>query len=99
MSSPIDQTDAQDTALTDSVFEGWPRGYGVIRHPDDAVANVQALAAQLVAARLQPDTDAACRKLAALDRLTSAGLWLVVHMTYCNRVDLSGADLAAKGFK
>ena len=99
MSSPIDQTDAQDTALTDSVFEGWRRGYGVIRHSDDTIANVQSLAAQLVAAGLQPDTNAVYRKLAALDRLTSAGLWLVVHMTYCNRVDLSGADLAAKDFK
>ena len=31
--------------------------------------------------------------LAAADRLTSAAMWTVVHMTYASRVDLSGAAL------
>lgn len=99
MSSPINQADALNTAANDSVFECWRQGYGVIRHSDDTAANVQALAANLVAGGFQPDADTVYRKLIALDRLTSAGLWLVVHMTYCNRVDPSGASLKPQDFK
>ena len=37
--------------------------------------------------------------LAATDRLANAAMWLVAHMTYACRVDLSGQPLAAKDFK
>jgi len=80
-------------------YELWRRGYGVIQHTATTCDHVQALASRLVAAGLQPDTATVYRKLADLDRLTSAGLWLVVHMTYATRVDSSGAPLAARDFK
>ena len=37
--------------------------------------------------------------LAATDRLANAAMWLVAHMTYACRVDLSGQPLSAKDFK
>jgi len=93
MSSPI------LPATACSEYKLWRSGYGVIQHTDATCERVQALASRLVAANLQPDTATVYRKLADLDRLTSAGMWLVVHMTYANRVDSSGAPLAAKDFK
>lgn len=80
-------------------YEHWRRGYGVIQHTDITCERVRTLASQLVSEGHQPDTATVYRKLADLDRLTSAGMWLVVHMTYANRVDTSGAPLAAKDFK
>ncbi len=80
-------------------YERWRRGYGVIQHTDATCDQVQALASALVAAGHQPDEATVYRKLADLDRLTSAGMWLVVHMTYANRVDSSGAPLTARDFK
>ncbi|WP_100637966.1 xylulose 5-phosphate 3-epimerase [Marinobacter salexigens] len=82
-----------------SAYELWRSGYGVIQHTSTTCSQVQALASRLVSAGLQPDTATVYRKLADLDRLTSAGMWLVVHMTYANRVDISGTPLAAKDFK
>src|SRR5690554_4382632 len=93
MSSPI------LPATACSEYKLWRSGYGVIQHTDATCERVQALASRLVAANLQPDTATVYRKLADLDRLTSAGMWLVVHMTYANRVDSSGAPLAAQDFK
>ena len=37
--------------------------------------------------------------LAAADRLASATMWTVAHMTYAQRVDLAGAPLPAEAFK
>ncbi|MFX5195315.1 hypothetical protein ABTC62_20085, partial [Acinetobacter baumannii] len=37
--------------------------------------------------------------LAACDRLTSAVMWTVAHMTYARRVDFSGAPLSYEAFK
>ena len=74
MSSPI----SPSTACPE--YERWRRGYGVIEHTATTCEHVQILASRLVAAGLQPDTATVYRKLADLDRLTSAGMWLVVHM-------------------
>ncbi|RBW49099.1 xylulose 5-phosphate 3-epimerase [Marinobacter sp. F3R11] len=82
-----------------SGYERWRQGYGVIQHTETTCDHVRALASRLVAAGHQPDTETVYRKLADLDRLTSAGLWLVVHMTYANRVDISGAALSARDYK
>ncbi len=93
MSSPISPSAACPE------YELWRQGYGVIQHTETTCDHVQILASRLVAAGHHPDTATVYRKLADLDRLTSAGLWLVVHMTYANRVDSSGAQLAARDFK
>jgi phosphoketolase len=99
MSSPVKQVPASDPAATSQAARCWQQGYGVVRHSAETAGKVERLAQALVAAGHQPDTDTVYRKLIALDRLTSAGLWLVVHMTYCNRVDISGAPLEPRDFK
>ena len=93
MSSPISPSEACPD------YKLWRQGYGVIQHTETTCNHVQVLASRLVAAGHQPDIATVYRKLADLDRLTSAGLWLVVHMTYANRVDSSGDPLAARDFK
>ncbi|WP_203299434.1 xylulose 5-phosphate 3-epimerase [Marinobacter sediminum] len=87
------------SASTLSAYDYWQQGYGVIRHTENTCAQARMLAERLVSRGLQPDTDTVFRKLAALDRLTSAGLWLVVHMTYARRVDAGGEPLAPEDFK
>ncbi|UYQ73436.1 xylulose 5-phosphate 3-epimerase [Pelagibacterium flavum] len=81
-----------DTAT--EAFETWRQGYGPIEHNNDTLERVAALAAS---GRIDPDT--LYRILVAADRLTSAAMWTVVHMTYAHRVDLSGAPLPAAAFK
>ena len=96
MSSPDPSDSSEETS---NAFRHWQQGYGVVQHSEHTASRVRTLAGQLVAGGFQPDADTVYRKLAALDRLTSAGLWLVVHMTYCKRVDIAGAPLAPPDFK
>lgn len=72
----------------------WQQGYGPIRHSNETIERVAALAASDGV-----DGEALYRILAAADRLTSAAMWTVAHMTYAHRVDLSGAPLPADAFK
>src|SRR5690606_38438029 len=46
-----------------------------------------------------PDLASVYRLLQAVDHVASAGLWLVVHMTYAQHVHLDGTPLAADDFK
>ncbi|WP_413043258.1 xylulose 5-phosphate 3-epimerase [Pseudomonas sp. YJ42] len=82
-----------------SEFARWRTGYGVIEHALETQAAVFRLAHQLVQAHLQPDLASVYRLLQAVDRLGSAGLWLVVHMTYARRARLDGSALDAEDFK
>ncbi|QSP95289.1 xylulose 5-phosphate 3-epimerase [Marinobacter salinisoli] len=88
-----------DSGPTGSACHLWRKGYGVIEHSEATCARVESLAQRLIAAGLQPDANTVYRKLIALDRLTSAGLWLVAHMTYANRVEVSGSPLKPQDFK
>jgi phosphoketolase len=81
-------------ATTSSAFKYWRAGYGPIKHSDETVEHIRALAHS---PKLNPDE--LYRLLAAADRLASAAMWMVVHMTYARRVDLSGAALPAEAFK
>ncbi|AOY89709.1 xylulose 5-phosphate 3-epimerase [Marinobacter salinus] len=99
MPSPTQTEAATSAATTCPEFALWRKGYGVIQHSESTCFHAESLAERLVKAGLQPDTSTVFRKLAALDRLTSAGLWLVVHMTYTNRVDTSGKALTPQDFK
>lgn len=74
------------TEAATPAFETWRKGHGLIVHQDATVGRVTALAAS---GRVDPE--ALYRVLAAADRLTSAAMWTVVHMTYAHRVDLTGA--------
>lgn len=80
-------------------FALWRRGYGPFEHRLDTQAAVYRLAHQIVQAGLQPSLGDVYRLLHAIDHLASAGLWLVVHMTYARRIRLDGAPLAAEDFK
>lgn len=82
------------TEAATPAFETWRKGHGLIVHQDATVGRVTALAAS---GRVDPE--ALYRVLAAADRLTSAAMWTVVHMTYAHRVDLTGAPLPADAFK
>ncbi|HUE91331.1 xylulose 5-phosphate 3-epimerase [Pseudomonas sp.] len=86
-------------ARSEPAYADWQRGYGPLQHSPQTCAAVYRLAQQLVQGGLQPDLASVYRHLRALDRLTAAGLWLVVHMTYAQRVRLDGTALAAADFK
>jgi phosphoketolase len=81
-------------AMTTKAFEKWRSGYGPIKHQDETVERVRVVADS---GRMEPAN--LYRLLSAADRLTSAAMWTVVHMTYAKRVDLSGAPLPADAFK
>ena len=100
MSTPFADLQALDEQASRSpAFRHWRDGYGVVRHLVETQEQVLALADALVNAGLQPDRDSVFEQLAALDRLNSAGLWLVAHMTYANRVRMDGSALTAQDFK
>ena len=83
----------------DPAFAHWAAGYGVIRH--DALTQVRLgeMVSELVALGHVPEPETAWNRLAAADRVASAGMWLVAHMTYARRVRTDGASLDAADFK
>ncbi len=80
-------------------YARWRAGYGPFEHALETQAAVFRLAHQLVQVKLQPDLASVYRLLQAIDRVGSAGLWLVVHMTYARRIRLDGSALSAEDFK
>lgn len=77
----------------------WLAGHGPISHQPDTVQRIQSLADRLAATGLAPDIDSVYALLAAADRLACAGMNVVAHMTYAQRIDLSGKPLAPEDFK
>lgn len=84
---------------SDPAFAAWAAGYGVIAHDPLTQVRIHALVESLRAQGRIADAEAGYRILAAADRLASAAIWLVVHMTYAARVRLDGSDLAKTDFK
>src|SRR5690606_6514258 len=72
----------------DPAFAHWAAGYGVVIHDPLTQARIHALAKTLVEDGSVPDAATAYRRLAAADRLASAAMWLVAHMTYARQVRL-----------
>lgn len=91
--------DLNEHAEVEPAFAQWQKGYGPIQHTAETQAAVYRFAHQLVQAGLQPNLDTVYRILGALDKVTAAGMSLVVHMTYANTVHLDGSDLTAEEFK
>jgi phosphoketolase len=83
----------------DPAFAAWAAGYGVIRHDDLTQVRVHGMVASLVASGSLPDAMTGYRRLLATDRVANAGMWLVVHMTYTQRVRVGGQPLDAADFK
>lgn len=82
-----------------AAFADWAEGYGVIRHDPLTQVRVHAWVEELAARGCVRDAGEAYRRLRAADRVASAGMWLVAHMTYARRVRADGAPLAAEDFK
>ncbi|ODT95067.1 MAG: xylulose 5-phosphate 3-epimerase [Rhodanobacter sp. SCN 67-45] len=84
---------------TDPAFAHWAAGYGVIRHDPLTQIRVHQMVDELAARGRTPDAATAWQRFAAADRIASAGMWLVAHMTYAQRVHTNGAALDATDFK
>lgn len=80
-------------------YRRWAEGHGVIMHQARTNDRVLALANRLVEQGRVPDASFVFDGLAAADRLASAAMWVVVHMTYAQRVRLDGSPLQAEDFK
>jgi phosphoketolase len=83
----------------DVEFTRWAGGYGVIRHTTATRARVRDLVARLGTAGRIGDGIDPWEQLRALDRVTSAAMWLVVHETYARNVYLDGRSLEQPDFK
>ncbi|MGP1385791.1 MAG: hypothetical protein ACTS2F_19695 [Thainema sp.] len=87
--------------------ERWAVGYGQISHSLETQARVFSLAEQIAVggvASEDGDREGLTRTeffelLYALDRVASAGMWLVVHEVYTRNVYLDGRDLKPEDFK
>jgi phosphoketolase len=84
---------------SDAVFARWAEGYGVIRHSEETQVRVHDLVRALTSRDSTGDAVTVYDLLMALDRLASAGLWLVVHQTYARNVYLAGRALDTEDFK
>lgn len=84
---------------SDQHFARWAQGYGVILHDDETQLHVRRYVADLLAGEPGRRADDVWRLLCAADRLASAAMWLVVHMTYAKRVRVDGEALQASEFK
>ncbi len=77
----------------------WARGYGPITHEVETQANLFAMAETLSAKGIQGDGVPFFDLLYALDRITSAAMWIVVHETYARNIYLDGRELTFEDFK
>ena len=83
----------------DPAFAHWAAGYGAIHHDPLTQVRIRGMVDELVAHGLVPDAATAWQRFAAADRIASAGMWLVAHMTYAQRVRTDGSPLDAADFK
>jgi phosphoketolase len=79
--------------------QDWREGYGVIRHAAETIERAENLVERHWADGALADRGQARALFAAADRLASAAMWVVAHMTYARRLDLSGRPLPAEAFK
>ena len=77
----------------------WTNGYGVITHADETQQRLRSILQNSDRGLLALTRDEASNVFSATDKLTNAAMWLIAHMSYARRVDLSGAELQAEDFK
>jgi phosphoketolase len=80
-------------------FGSWAEGYGLIRHLPATQLRIHSMASALRAAGERGDGFPFYDVLRALDRLASAGMWLVVHAAYADQVFTDGRPLTQGQFK
>ncbi len=88
-----------DYRRKDPDADRWARGYGVIKHQIDTQANIFRMAESLSMKGIKGDGVPFFDLLYALDRVTSAAMWIVVHETYARKVYLDGRELSSEDFK
>lgn len=93
------ETRAADHRSSDPGFAAWASGHSVIEHDALTQVRVHEMVTAMVASGSLPDMGTGWRRLRAADRIASAGMWLVVHMTYAQRVRMDGVPLEAADFK
>lgn len=96
---PTDPRTEPTSLLQLPAYRRWVEGRGVISHQPRTNHRILDLANRLTAEGRVPDATFVFDVLAAADRLANAAMWLVVHMTYAQRVRLDGAPLQAEDFK
>ncbi len=79
--------------------DDWRAGYGVIRHDAETIERVDALLERLVKLGHLRHREQGHELIRAADRIASQAMWLVVHMTYAQRVYLDGRLLESDDFK
>lgn len=77
--------EADERHLRDWEFARWTNGYGEIERRAEPTLQVYALQHMLTARGIRGDGLRFLRPLDALERLASAGMWLVAPMTYARR--------------
>jgi phosphoketolase len=80
-------------------FARWALGGGAIHHRPLTQVRIRQLEQRLLTAGRRGDGVPLYDLLMALDRLTNAGMWLVVHETYARNVYPDGRPLAKGDFK
>lgn len=80
-------------------YSNWQAGYGVIAHTPETLARWEQLLGSHTELRRVVDGGQLEELIWALDRLSSAALWLVVHETYARNVYLDGRELQREDFK
>jgi phosphoketolase len=83
----------------DENLSRWLHGYGLIKHSQETSDRIAAIAAADASGLGRGDGVAIFALLAALDRICSAAMWLVVHETYAWSVYLDGRPLEREDFK
>lgn len=78
-------------------FHHWANGHGVIQHTRATEQWVHETIRMLEGQGAKADE--LLELLCAADKLANAAMWLVVHMTYANKVDLSGKPMGQDDFK
>jgi len=90
---------AEAFRANNEAFAKWAAGYGVIRHDDLTQVRVHDMVMMLVEnGSLQSATEGYAR-LTAADKVASAAMWMVAHMTYAGRVYTDGRTMEASDFK
>lgn len=91
---------SQDRPLASpSGFDDWAKGLGMVEHSPPTLARIHSLLNRLNPSGKPERTAQILKLLHAADRLCNAAMWLVVHMTYAQRVRLDGEALQAADFK
>jgi phosphoketolase len=79
------------------LLDEWALGYGVIQHHPNTQVWVKKIIDSLV--QKGQDQKYLINLFIAADRIASAAMWLVVHETYANRINLQGTPLETNDFK